>query len=281
MLSPQRVTGLKHDVVAQQGDLIAFNVGNHSILNGNLAPISELIALRKRLGRQRLAQPCITSDGRKIFVKTSSIESYPSRLRISLGLKRRSGAYDWPLAELRNSVRANQKTDMIPKLIGFGLAKGKSGLTKEVFLTFENQEDHIDGFQWAEKHPEQIDQLIRASVDSIVRLNSFGIYHLDLWAGNIMFPVDSFHNPRVIDLENCFIGPTKFHEETLGYQLALFYQHSLGNLISEQYYDEIIRSHINTKKFKREQFQSNYQKYKHKSANRKNRFLLPLTGNLP
>lgn len=281
MRTPRRVTGLKHEVNAQHGDLVAFSVGDESALIGNLESIEELIALRKRMGRQRLAQPCITCDGQQIFVKTSSIESYPSRLRISFGLKRRSGAYDWPLAELRNNVRANQKTNMIPRLTGLGFARGRLGLVREVFLAFENLAGYTNGFDWVNSHPAQLERFIRAALDSLMTLNSKGIYHLDLWAGNIMFPDHSLENPKVIDLENCFIGSTAYHNETVGYQLALFYQHSLERLIPEKDYDEIIRSYMHDRReLKSKTAQEFYQHFKHNGAGRKARYLIPFRGKL-
>lgn len=279
MRSPRRVTGIKHEVSAQQGDLIAFSIGNYAALNGNLECIDALISQRKQMGRQRLAQPCFTDDGRQVFVKTTSIESYPSRLRISFGLKRRSGAYDWPLAELRNNVRASEKTDMIPRLTGLGFARSKLGLVKEVFLTFENLTGYVNGLDWINSRPEEIELFIRAGLDAIMKLNSQGIYHLDLWAGNIMFPNHSLEDAKVIDLENCFIGSTAFHNETVGYQLALFYQHSLESLISENNYDEIIKSYMHD----RPELQSKsglefYQHFKQNGAGRKSRYLIPFRG---
>lgn len=279
MITLKRITGLEHRISAQHGRLTAYTVGDNFSPNQSLKPIAELMALRKRMGRQRLAQPCAVDNKTTAFVKTTSIDSYPSRLRISLGLKRRSGAYDWPLAELRNNVKASKRTDLIPTITGIGFARGRLGLVQEVFLSFENLVGYVNGLEWMKKHPEKLESFILTGLNSIRALNALGIYHLDLWAGNIMVPAGSLNSPKVIDLENCFIGTTAYHNETLGYQLGLFYQHSLGRLTTEAYYDAIVMNHIRGRsESDNEQFLSFYQFYKHNSASRKERFLIPLRG---
>ncbi|MFL9814307.1 hypothetical protein D7241_13715 [Stutzerimonas sp. VN223-3] len=195
------------------------------------------------MGRHRLARACDNNATQKIFIKTARIESLPSRIRVSLGLRRRSGIYDWPLAELHNNVNARLRTDLIPNLIGYGF-KHRLGLVDEVFLAYEHLEGHMHGLEWVRRHKEKVADLVRAALNLISNLNHQGIYHLDLWAANIMLRPDGLDGLKAIDLENCFIGTTPHHSETLGFQYGFLYQYALNEYITEEEFDALVANHL-------------------------------------
>jgi hypothetical protein len=261
-------------------DITAYFLGDQGkALHAALGSIRDLIDRRKKMGRHRLAKVCSAGNNPEIFVKTARIESLPSRLRISLGLKRRSGAYDWALAELHNNINASQRTNLIPRLIGYGFIKRNFGLVSEVFLAYENLANHVDGLAWTRKNPPKIELFIQASLNLIITLNRQGIHHLDLWVANIMLPTDDIHRMKVIDLENCFIGASAHHSETLGFQFGFLYQDALNQFITETHYDALVNSCIgNLNDIDRLRFQPFYQRFKHQGADRKDRHLIPLRG---
>ena len=261
-------------------DITVYCLGDQAkALHAALGSIRVLIDRRKEMGRHRLAKVCSAGNNPEVFVKTARIESLPSRLRISLGLKRRSGAYDWALAELHNNIKASQRTNLIPMLIGYGFIKRNLGLVNEVFLTYENLDDHVDGLAWTRRNPSKIKIFIQASLNLITTLNWQGIYHLDLWAANIMLPTGNINGMKVVDLENCFIGTCAHHSETVGFQFGFLYQYALNQFITEAHYDALVSTYIgNLSDIDQVRFQPFYQRFKHQCADRKDRHLIPQRG---
>lgn len=278
-MTPKGLLASRFNSSLRDKDLVFYCHGDHtSALHTALGAIRSLIDRRKRMGRHRLAQVCCAGNALEIFVKTSRVDSLASRLRISLGLKRRSGAYDWVLAELHNNLNASQRTSLIPKLIGYGFIK-RNGLVSEAFLAYENLDDHIDGLLWVSKHPSKIERFIQASLNLITTLNRQGIYHLDLWAANFMLPPQHLDGLKVIDLDNCFMGSSAHHSETLGFQLGLLYQDSLNQFITEAHYDALVSTCVGRlNDIDLVRFQPFYQRFKHQCADRKDRRLIPQYG---
>ncbi|MFZ3153822.1 hypothetical protein [Pseudomonas sp.] len=170
-MTPKGLLASRFNASLRDRDLVFYCHGDHtSALHAALGAIRSLIDRRKKMGRHRLAQVCCAGNALEIFVKTSRVDSLASRLRISLGLKRRSGAYDWVLAELHNNIEASQRTSLIPRLIGYGFIK-RNGLVNEAFLAYENLEDHVDGLSWVRKHPSKVDSFIQTSLNLITTLN--------------------------------------------------------------------------------------------------------------
>lgn len=270
----------RYSLSLRDRDITAYCHGDQTdALHTALGSIRDLIERRKEMGRHRLAKICSAGNNSDIFVKTARIKSLASRLRISLGLKRRSGAYDWALAELHNNIKASQRTNLIPRLIGYGFIKRNLGLVNEVFLAYENLDDHVDGLAWIRKNPSKIEIFIQASLSLITTLNWQGIYHLDLWAANFMLPTDNINGLKVIDLENCFIGIGAHHSETLGFQFGFLYQDTLNQFITEAHYDALVSVYIGSLGgVDQVRFQPFYQRFKHQSADRKDRHLIPRHG---
>lgn len=242
--------------------------------------IAELMTQRRKLTKQRLCDWLQVNDAR-YFVKTSGLNSVAAKLRVTLGLPRRSGAHDWPIAELRNSHKANLRTPVAPKLLGYSKVRNAFGLVEEVVLVYEDLTEHINGAQWVKQHHAELPRLIPRLIDCILELNRLHIHHLDLWLGNFMLTDSADPDVRVIDFENCFLQTTEYLPETLGYQLGILYEYELHQHISEAEYDQLTEAA--TASFTRaehQRFKRFYGYYKHHGAGRKERYLIPRSGQL-
>jgi len=195
------------------------------------------------MGRACLARVCANTEGEHLFIKTTRIDSIPSKIRILFGLKRRLGIYDWPLAELQNCIQASERTEATPRLIGCGFVR-HFGLVSEMFLTYENLEGYIHGLAWIRRHPTQALLFAAEALQLLHRLNRKGVYHLDLWAANIMLPSGELSELKAVDLENCYVGETAYHSETLGFQLGFLYQFALREFVAEDEYDALVFSYL-------------------------------------
>lgn len=245
-----------------------------------LTSLSKLIDKRKSLRKQRLYES-IDNGHRPLFIKTTRLNSLASRLRVTTGLRRRSGTYDWPVAELNNHLTALQRVDLVPRINGYGFRRSRTGMVKEVFLIYENLCNHINGINWIKHNPQDIHAFIISALNLIVELNRHDIFHLDLWAANIMLTKNQLTSMKAIDLENCFIGKSAFHAETLGFQFAFLYQRTLKKYVSESDYDAIVEYKINDiGGIDRIKFNPFYNRFKHACADRKERVLIPTQGKL-
>lgn len=241
--------------------------------------IRDLISERKRLERACLTKACATRDGGLQFVKTTGVDSFPSRLRIAFGLRRRTGNYDWPLAELRNNLTARTRTDATPALIGYGFIK-KLGLVKEMFLIYEHLDGFVHGLAWLRRHPTCAVEFAEAALALLFKLNNCGIYHLDYWAGNLMIKDRNLNSMKAIDFENCFMGHTKHPNETFGFQCAFLYQFALSDFITEACYDDLVKKELSKqgRPLNEVKFSAFYERFKHHGAGRKERYLIPDKG---
>lgn len=265
------------DSPLHDGDLTYYSIDNQ-ITPSTLKMVRVLINSRRQMGRKRLAKVC-DDNAIQMFIKTTCIESIPSRIRVSLGLRRRSGIYDWPLAELDNNIKARLKTNLAPKITGYGF-KHRLGLVDEVFLTYEYLEGHIHGLDWIRQHKEKVADFVKTTLHLISKLNRQGIYHLDLWAANIMLMPGELDGLKVIDLENCFIGMTPHHSETLGFQCGFLYQYALNEYIPEEEFDALVINHLAEHESDIDQmhFLPFYARFKQHGADRKDRHLIPKFG---
>lgn len=243
--------------------------------------IKEMLSTRRKTSRKRIAQPLPTRTANAVFVKATPLYSFPSRIRATLGLRRRSGLYDWALEELHNHTEAQKRTHLVPKLLGYGLIRRRGGLVSEVFLNYEHLAGWADGYDWLRKNPSYARQFAEAGLALIAQLNRNGIYHLDLWAGNMMLRDDDLENLKAIDLENCFIGDNPHPSETLGFQFAFLYQHQLNSFIDESLYDQLVKDRVaKLGDVQMDRFDVFYKHFKHHGADRKDRHLIPKTGRL-
>jgi hypothetical protein len=268
----------KHKRSAQDGNMTLVLIAKElSIVDENT--VRTLIASRQELGRACLSRVCINAHGEELFIKTARIDSLPSKLRIRLGLKRLSGVYDWSLAELRNNIIANERTRDIPNLTGYGFVR-RFGLPKEMFLIFETLEGHIHGLSWVRLYPAQGLAFAQATLQLLHRLNQKGIYHLDLWAANIMLRPGELSELKAVDLENCYIGKTTYHSETLGFQFGFLYQFALRDFVTEAEYDALVYGYLANyaPEVDHMRFMPFFKRFKILAAGRKERYLIPKKG---
>lgn len=240
--------------------------------------IPELIAQRRKRGRQRLWDWLQVDDAR-YFIKTTRLDSAAAKLRVSLDLRRRSGTYDWPIAELHNSRKVNRITPAAPKLLGYSKVRNAIGLVGEVVLIHEDLTGHINGAQWVKRYQAELPRLIPRLIECIHELNRLHIHHLDLWLGNFMLTDSPEPKVRVIDFENCFLQPTEYLPETLGYQLGLLYEYEIHKHMNEAEYDQLTRAATaSLTTAERQRLERFYGYYKHHGAGRKERYLIPKLG---
>lgn len=264
----------------QNTTIYATDIEAGESLKSLFPQIREVLSGRRKTGKKRLA--CPTSDtASALFIKSSTIDSIPARIRTTLGIKRRSGLYDWALEELNNHTEAQKRTALVPKLLGYGLVRQRSGLVTEVFLSYEHLANWRDGFSWLQQNPSQANSFANACLELITQLNQEGIYHLDLWAGNVMINEDNLEHLKVIDLENCYIGENHNPSETLGFQFAFLYQHQLHSFISESHYDQLVNAQLaRLGDIELSRLRLFYEHFKHHGADRKERHLIPKTGQM-
>lgn len=242
--------------------------------------ISTLTAKRHELATQR-SWGQLSIDAEQYFIKTTQLSSMAAKLRVTFGLPRRPGAWDWPIAEIRNCRKINQITSATPRLLGYGKIRNTFGLVHEVVLIHENLTDHTNGAQWVKRYKNELPKLIPHLIDCILELNRLDIYHLDLWLGNFMLTDSPEPKVRAIDFENCFLRPTKYLPETLGYQLGFLYECEIYKHIEESAYDQKVRAAIvfpNNQDYHR--FEKFYTYYKYHAISRTGRYLIPKDGNL-
>lgn len=244
--------------------------------------IEEVIIKSRSAGGKRVVQPLHGKESGEIFLKISPLSSIPSKVRATLAIKRRSGLYDWPLEELSNHAKAQKRTQLIPRLLGYGVIRQRNGLVSEIFLNYEHLKGWDDAYSWLKTQAKQTHEFAKAGLELILQLNRQNIYHLDLWAGNMMLNNNDISNLKAIDLENCFIGNNPHPSETLGFQFAFLYQHQLSEFIPEPLYDQFVKSCLaKVEHIEKARFNIFYEHFKHHGADRKERHLIPKTGRLP
>src|SRR6218665_1457049 len=221
-----------------QGDLTLHLDGSASA--DILEPIANLLAQRGKHSMRRSISGCLTGTSSRFFVKTVELESLPTRLRVTLGLQRRAGGYDWPIAELMNSVGAYRQGAPVPRLKGFGYLRRGRRLVRELFLISEVLDEHIDGKQWLGQPDMQIEPFLHAAFGLLGNLHAMQVCHLDLWAGNIMFNPARPSVMKAVDLENCYIGRPVYLAELLGFQFGFLYLRLIKEHIGEARYDQLV-----------------------------------------
>jgi hypothetical protein len=190
---------------------------------------------------KRTSAPIAGSAG-SLFAKRQVLETFPKKFRFARGARKRCGMYDWPIEELLNTSEAHRRGARVPAVVGYGYTKSRLGLVKDFFIITEMLQGYTDGFQWMQSKPEEIHRVIEASFELLFSLNSNGIYHMDLWAANVMISNDGTAPTYAIDLENCFAQNTECLSETLGFQFGFFYRREVYRYITEAAYDALVES---------------------------------------
>jgi len=242
--------------------------------------LKKLIKQRHEKKQTRASAPLSSADT-SLFAKVQPLDSFKAKVRVTLGKPQRNGRFDWPLEELINTQEAQRRGVNMPPLQGYGYTKSRLGLTQEYFIITHLLEDHINGVEWLQKHPQQIEKFVRDAFALLGSLNQKEITHMDFWAGNIMLPPTVDAPLKVIDFENCFAKPAQHHSETLGFQLGFFYRREIYKLITEADYDRLVDDYVGQQhRVSPEKFREFYHPSKHEHVGRKQRRDVFLSGEL-
>ena len=226
----------------------------------------------RRHSKIRRLSAAVTSAGASVFAKAQALDNIKSKIRVTLGKPKRTGEFDWPVEEFLNTVKANDRGADVAPLIGFGYKKSRLGLIEEFFIITHMLDGHIDGLQWLERDPTQIESLIRKSFALLHSLNGSHITHMDFWAANLMLSEDQDLPAKGIDLENCFHSKPEHPAATLGFQFGFFYFREIYRFITEAHYDALVEEALGQyPDLDREQFTHFYQASKHMKIGRKER----------
>ncbi|WP_032831350.1 lipopolysaccharide kinase InaA family protein [Pseudomonas sp. GM78] len=237
-----------------------------------------LIHNRRHTKVKRVSTPVVCSDAH-LFAKAQVVDSIKAKIRITLGKPQRDGRFDWPVEELLNTVEACKRGADVPALMGYGFKKSRLGIIEEFFIITRLLDQHIDGLQWLERNPDEVDTLIKKSFAALGALHERRITHMDLWAANLMLDEQSSQPAKAIDLENCFHTPPQYPSETLGFQFGFLYHREIYRFITEARYDELAAKAIEAyKHLDPEKFKTFYQAGKHEKIGRKERRRIFLEG---
>jgi len=223
---------------------VSQKIANATLNFSSQPPESVLKELAEFISKPHSERPSRSSlpmggKGERLFVKIQRVETLPKRLRVMLGRPKRSGRYDWPLEELLNTLNAVELGVDTAPVVGFGVVRPMLGLVNEFVLITEMLDGHIDGLQWLEANPRQVEAFVLSAFALTLELHRKGLVHLDLWAANIMVPVEHDGPLRVIDMENAFTRKSGFCSETLGFQVGFLYKRELERFIDEARFDAL------------------------------------------
>lgn len=211
----------------------------------------------------------------RLFIKSSCLSGFQSRLRTTLGIERRKGGLDWEVAELLNTIRAEELQAPTARLLGFAYRK-RLGLVSNVSLIFEFLEHYLPSHQWLAQEADPV-PFLRNCFTLFRELHEKKIYHLDLWAGNVMVSSRQ-ESLRVIDFENCLHGATQHAPEVLGFMYGHFFQREINRYIDEPTYDRLVDEVMPKLCIDPARFRHTYAVSKHEKIGRKERRLLHSHG---
>lgn len=187
--------------------------------------------------------------------------------------------FDWPIEELINTTKAHRRGANVPGVVGYGYTRSRLGLMNDFVIITELLQGYTDGYQWMLAKPEDVERVIGAAFELLFSLNSSGIYHMDLWAANVMMCDAGVGATFAIDLENCFARETAFLSETLGFQFGFFYLREINQLIEEIRYDALVEQAIRRyNNVDGDCFAKAYEHCKHQHVGRKERREVFLRG---
>ncbi|WIE49865.1 lipopolysaccharide kinase InaA family protein [Pseudomonas sp. GM17] len=234
---------------------------------------------RRRLMKIKRISASVTIGSASLFVKAQALDSIKARFRVTLGISKRDGEFDWPVEELLNMVEASRRGADVPSLIGFGYKKSYLGLIEEFFIITQFLEGFIDGVQWLKRDPGQVEALIKASFGLLRTLHEKRITHMDFWVANVMLSQQCDLSTKAIDLENCFHSEPQYLSETLGFQFGFFYHREIYRFITEARYDRLVEEALcEYENLIFEKFEVFYNASKHMKIGRKERRRIFLNG---
>jgi len=238
--------------------------------------------LSRREARNKRVIGSIPNTSQPLFLKSSAMDSWKSRVRMTLGLERQrkhGGGYDWPVEELFNTLHAKQQGIPTARVFGFGYRRHPLGWIDEFFLLSEKLENHIDGREWLNNPGCDPTEFVASALQLIIRLHKHSLIHLDPWAANFMVNPADPQDMRVIDLENCIRQPTPHLQETLAIQFGILFRRETSSHISEARFDqEVMRALAKHDLPCDARFRSAYKQAKHLKIARKARRKTPQMG---
>ncbi|WP_282361964.1 lipopolysaccharide kinase InaA family protein [Pseudomonas sp. PS01300] len=237
--------------------------------------------LSQKRQAKRVSAPLPTGE-QLLFAKRQVLETLPKKIRFARGTRKRCGMFDWPIEELINTAEAHRRGASVPGVVGYGYTKSRFGLMDDFFIITELLQNYTDGYQWILARPEEVERVIAAAFELMYSLNSSGIYHMDLWAANMMMCNEGVGATYAIDLENCFAQKNEFLSETLGFQFGFFFLREVNGFFDEARYDAKVE--LALKQYAgidRERFRRVYQVTKHQHVGRKERREVFLRGVVP
>lgn len=236
-----------------------------------------IIDRRKRSATRTTA--IIPGSKRSLFAKVQRLNSFRSKVRVTLGTPQRNGRFDWPLEELQNTLLAQHRGVPMPALQGFGYTRSGLGLAVDYFLITDLMAGYTDGKKWLIENPGEIETFILKAFELLDSLTSKNIIHMDFWTGNLMQSTDAQCPLIAIDFENCFARPTQYLSETLGFQLGFLYHREVNRFITEARYDSLVEGYLKRKPtVSVDKFNEVYQVSKHNHLGRKERREVFLQG---
>ncbi|WP_243667073.1 lipopolysaccharide kinase InaA family protein [Pseudomonas brassicae] len=239
-------------------------------VSASTAKVFTQLLSQERLAK-RVSAP-LPSGEHALFAKRQVLETLPKKIRFARGTRKRCGMFDWPIEELINTAEAHRRGACVPAVVGYGYTKSRLGLMDDFFIITELLQNYTDGYQWLLAKPEEVERVIAAAFALMFSLNSSGIYHMDLWAANVMMCNDGTAPTCAIDLENCFSATAPFLSETLGFQFGFFYRREVYRYIDEQDYDERVRQALQAyQDVDHPRFCAVYEQAKHQDVGRKER----------
>lgn len=216
-----------------------------------------------------------------VFAKRQVLETLPKKIRVARGTRKRCGMFEWPIEELVNTAEAHRRGACVPAVVGYGYTKSRLGLMDDFFIITELLQNYTDGYQWMLAQPEEVERVIAEAFELMHSLNSSGIYHMDLWAANVMMCNKGVAPTHAIDLENCFASKPLFLSETLGFQFGFFYRREIYRFINEKQYDELVmQALLAYEGLDSDRFSTVYGQVKHRDMGRKERRLLFSQGQM-
>lgn len=242
--------------------------------------VYKLIA--ERTTPSKRVKATIPNTPTSLFLKSSPLESWKSKARLTLGMQRplkNGGGYDWPLEELLNSLYAKKIEAPSAPILGFGYIRHRLGWVEEFFLLTEQLSQHIDGRNWLTTEGAEPNDLISRALSLIVELHKNNFIHLDPWIANFMLDPKNPDDIRIIDLENCFRAQTQYFQETLGIQFGILYRQEVNNHMTEESFDELVRYVIYSNDIEcDDRFWQSYLIAKREKISRKSRRKTPIKG---
>lgn len=169
--------------------------------------------------------------------KTNELRYVSKRIRAALGL-RRSGCYEWAVAELHTALRM-QASGHVPQVLAYGWRSTALGLPRQTFVVYEFLDQAVDLWTFFRAHPERIEEGLRLAFDTMLDALKSSMIHLDPWMGNFMV-TEALDQCWMIDLEYSKMTSKAPFAKLLGFSLGYFYKLKFEEFMAIDAYFECV-----------------------------------------